>query len=944
MTLTTVATTTESRVPITVTVEDVTFRVPKFSKAQRIIPCVAVAASDRNPTGSYNPPECKTVEVLRGNTLVAKPGELTAIIGPSGSGKTTLLNVIGARAQGKIEGRVTFNNVDVTSRPRNLRGCAAMCYSNDQLLPFLTVEEALYFAAVLKMGNFSREARHKRISDVLDELALDHVRHNRIGGRGDKGISTGEARRTSLGVELVGDPAVLLLDEPTSGLDAVLALEVMLVLRRLALRGRTVLCTIHQPRAAIYELFDSLVLMSKGQILYHGPARRARTELAQYAGVPINEDLVAADDLIDIATWAGGIEGQAKDKVTNIPSADEIAAAWRGSTLHAAVLEDIAAAHFQDSAAIKLTEMNVIVHWFLEIAAITYRCARNNLRNPLAFALVTLIQGVMGCFLGIFFYKLPNDYLPSTIPPDIGSEQSSVMYLFNNTASQFVLTGIDGTGYNPLLEMMISGVDGNMSEPLAYLQDAGVLEVLAPTLECVFEKMDLDLCYPEVTFNHKDVLDESVTDYVSTILSSLDVADYMLGKYTWKNGYDWLMLHADNFFYLGAMLCHSQLRTLTGTFNTCSGLPLLPRVDVPGPLTYVLCSSYWTSYNAGQGVPSTYVCSDNSIYLRDPNYKDIYQAGEAQEIVDMSANADLEVAKGRRLQAAALALSASELYNALPPVASRILTRLPLYQDAFSSCNHAACDLIGEVSTSNHPGWMRGLAALGDYGSVLGAILNIVGALFFAITNIGFAAYDALVSFPQERVMINREMANHHYKPSSYILGRTFGDFLFQLIPSILLVTCFYLLIGVDLGEHGIHFWRYLGVCFLTVWAAYGFTYTTSAASPTMEVAVVVAPVILVVLLCCSGFFVRDAALPAFMAWVKYLSFYRWAFYAVILNQFPPDDSYAGVPNSFSLALAGIHERSITWCCVMLVVLGLGFRVLGYLALKFMHRKIGIEE
>ena len=87
---------------------------------------------------------------------------------------------------------------------------------------------------------------------------------------GIKGISGGEKRRTSVGMELVTSPKVLFLDEPTSGLDSEIAVQIIRTLNKIAEAGRTVALTIHQPNSDITELFDDFILMAKGRIMYAG--------------------------------------------------------------------------------------------------------------------------------------------------------------------------------------------------------------------------------------------------------------------------------------------------------------------------------------------------------------------------------------------------------------------------------------------------------------------------------------------------------------------------------------------------------------------------------------------------------------------------------------------------------------------------------------------------
>jgi ABC-type multidrug transport system ATPase subunit len=90
-----------------------------------------------------------------------------------------------------------------------------------------------------------------------------------------KGISGGERKRTSIGVELITDPQLIFLDEPTTGLDSFTAAGVMETLRALASSGRTVVSTIHQPNSEIYNNFDRLLLIVQGKIVYFNEASLA---------------------------------------------------------------------------------------------------------------------------------------------------------------------------------------------------------------------------------------------------------------------------------------------------------------------------------------------------------------------------------------------------------------------------------------------------------------------------------------------------------------------------------------------------------------------------------------------------------------------------------------------------------------------------------------------
>jgi ABC-type multidrug transport system ATPase subunit len=105
---------------------------------------------------------------------------------------------------------------------------------------------------------------------MLEKLNLTGCADVMIGGEMIKGISGGQRKRTSVGVELVTNPKLVFLDEPTSGLDSDSALSCIQLLKSIAKSGTTVLCTIHQPSSEVFSLFDNVILMKDGRIMYQG--------------------------------------------------------------------------------------------------------------------------------------------------------------------------------------------------------------------------------------------------------------------------------------------------------------------------------------------------------------------------------------------------------------------------------------------------------------------------------------------------------------------------------------------------------------------------------------------------------------------------------------------------------------------------------------------------
>lgn len=92
-----------------------------------------------------------------------------------------------------------------------------------------------------------------------------------VGGPILKGISGGEKKRTSIAFELISDPQVIILDEPTSGLDSLTSYIIVDYLKYLAkTQKKTIFMTIHQPNSEIFQLFDRLILLVEGNIIYQG--------------------------------------------------------------------------------------------------------------------------------------------------------------------------------------------------------------------------------------------------------------------------------------------------------------------------------------------------------------------------------------------------------------------------------------------------------------------------------------------------------------------------------------------------------------------------------------------------------------------------------------------------------------------------------------------------
>ncbi|KAF6101830.1 ATP binding cassette subfamily G member 8 [Phyllostomus discolor] len=255
-----------------------------------------------------------------------RSGQMLAIIGSSGQGRASLLDVITGRGHG---GKVKSGHIWINgqpSTPQLVRKCVAHVRQHDQLLPNLTVRETLAFVAQLRLPRaFSQAQRNKRVDDVIAELRLRQCANTRVGNTYVRGVSGGERRRVSIGVQLLWNPGILILDEPTSGLDSFTAHNLVKTLSRLAKGNRLVLISLHQPRSDIFRLFDLVLLMSSGITIYLGAAQH----MVQYftaVGYPCPRYSNPADFYVDLTS----IDRQSREQeVATTEKAQSLAALFR---------------------------------------------------------------------------------------------------------------------------------------------------------------------------------------------------------------------------------------------------------------------------------------------------------------------------------------------------------------------------------------------------------------------------------------------------------------------------------------------------------------------------------------------------------------------------------------------------------------------------------------
>lgn len=239
--------------------------------------------------------------ILRNIQGVLEPGKLTAMMGPSGAGKSTLLDVLAqVEMSGKVKGSFVYGSKGVKIGCLRFRNSIGYVIQNDLFLPQLTVLETLWFAVNTRLPETMHfKEKEQLINNVLHDLNLWTIRNSRVGNLKQRSLSGGEVRRLSIAVEIISGPNLLFMDEPTSGLDANNAFLMIQNLSNLCKNlNKTILCTIHQPRPEVFDLFDTILLLSNGETVYNGPAKQMK-EYFESCGFVSKKHI--ADFAIDVA-------------------------------------------------------------------------------------------------------------------------------------------------------------------------------------------------------------------------------------------------------------------------------------------------------------------------------------------------------------------------------------------------------------------------------------------------------------------------------------------------------------------------------------------------------------------------------------------------------------------------------------------------------------------
>lgn len=365
---------------------------------------------------------------------VAKPGELLAVMGTSGAGtntidrlvanwllnnpllsvgKSTLLDVLAGRIESKsLLGRVVTNGKPIDKKA--FRKITGYVMQSDALFPLLTVRETFQYAAALRVHDQTKAEKMASVESIIKLLRLDTCAETIVVDDTNRGISGGEKRRVSIGVDIVHHPAVIFLDEPTSGLDSATAMSVVESLRAIAKEeNSTIVMTIHQPSARLFSMIDSVIFLAVGHVTYNGPTNMLTNLINKiYSETGRGEPPIATPPELFIELCE---ELQLEGKLEMLFVHDSVFIR-------------------EDANLIPTATASYANNLFMEIAVLSHRNLVNVMRTPDLFITQMITAIVFGVMLGTLLYNAGED--------DEGLFHRSSYFIF--TIAFFMYTALDG--------------------------------------------------------------------------------------------------------------------------------------------------------------------------------------------------------------------------------------------------------------------------------------------------------------------------------------------------------------------------------------------------------------------------------------------------------------------------------------------------------------------
>uniref|UniRef100_K3X547 ABC transporter domain-containing protein n=1 Tax=Globisporangium ultimum (strain ATCC 200006 / CBS 805.95 / DAOM BR144) TaxID=431595 RepID=K3X547_GLOUD len=311
-------------------------------------------------------------QILHPMSGAFKPGEITLVLGQPGSGKSSLMKILSGRfpkaKHVTLNGEISYNDKQNQELKNRVPQFISYVNQHDNHFPTLTVKETLRFAHAFcgnKLGKFEeslfKEGTTEEIETalsmlrtliqyfpdvIIQQLGLQVCQDTIIGNAMIRGVSGGQRKRVTTGEMQFGHKHAMFMDEISTGLDSAATYDIVNTQRTIAKQLRkTIVISLLQPSPEVFALFDNVLILNEGYLMYHGP----RDEIVGYFEnlgfvCPPRRDV--ADFLLDLGTdqqtkYQVPIVGGTQQNPKHPRTALEFADLFKASTIYQQTLRSV---------------------------------------------------------------------------------------------------------------------------------------------------------------------------------------------------------------------------------------------------------------------------------------------------------------------------------------------------------------------------------------------------------------------------------------------------------------------------------------------------------------------------------------------------------------------------------------------------------------------------
>lgn len=445
------------------------------------------------------------LHALSGLSGQVQPGTMTLILAPPGHGKSVLLKALAGQLQhdGKVTGQVRWNGLDSQAAAKarvQVHRLCAFVDQGDAHMPLLTVRETLQFAmdastadAGLMASPEYAQVSAARVELMLDVLGLRECENTILGNQMLRGVSGGQRRRVTLGEMMITNARALFLDEITTGLDSATSFDILQTLRDWTrIMNGSVVCALLQPTPECFALFDRLILLREGSLVYDGPVDNV-VGYFNSIGVPVPDDQDLGDWITDFLSDSSAVYERTRKKVGGLANADKASNDPSPPDLSTAALASSFAAKravygqtVHASALLLTSPLNVaqfsapFPHSFLaQLKLNLARQAVNSLRNKSLYVPRLVQSVVMGLVLGGLFYQ----FSPAAFQARLGLGLFASVFVSFSNAAEIPHTGSDKV---VVYKQMAAGFYGSPAYALSVFLAHLPLSITENIVFCLF--------------------------------------------------------------------------------------------------------------------------------------------------------------------------------------------------------------------------------------------------------------------------------------------------------------------------------------------------------------------------------------------------------------------------------------------------------------------------